>query len=70
MSLHADLPKARWRKASRSSSTGSDCVEVANSTGGVAVRDSKIPEGPKLFFGREAWRDLAERVSRGELDLS
>jgi hypothetical protein len=67
MSLHDDLFKARWRKASRSSASGSDCVEVTAVTGVIAVRDSKDPEGPVLVFDRDAWRQLAERVSGGKL---
>lgn len=70
MILSTDLSQAQWRKAGRSSSTGSDCVEVADVTEAIAVRDSKDPGGLVLLIGREAWRDLAGQVSRGELDLS
>jgi hypothetical protein len=61
-----DLTGARWRKSTRSNSTGGDCVEVAgNLTGVVAVRDSKDPTGPALTFGPGAWRafvsDLPQR---------
>lgn len=35
----------------------------------VAVRDSKDPDGPKLFFTAEAWRDLLDRIKAGELAL-
>jgi hypothetical protein len=69
MTPSIDLMKLRWRKASGSSSTGSDCVEVANSTGAVAVRDSKDPDGPKLLIDRGAWHTLADQVGRGELDI-
>lgn len=70
MTPSTDLPQLHWRKASRSSSTGSDCVEVADSTSAVAVRDSKDPDGPKLFLDRDAWRALADRVGRGEFDIA
>lgn len=69
MSLHDDLSKARWRKASRSSASGSDCVELAHAPGAIAVRDSKNPDGPKLLLDRTTWRELTDRVSRGDLDL-
>jgi hypothetical protein len=46
-----------WRKASRSSSNGDNCVEVAtNISGVVAVRDSKDPHGPVLTATPAQWR--------------
>ncbi|MDL4813081.1 DUF397 domain-containing protein [Actinomadura opuntiae] len=63
MSLHADLSKARWRKASQSSASGSDCIEVASLPGLIAVRDSKNPDGPKLLLTRSAFRTLAAQAS-------
>jgi Domain of unknown function (DUF397) len=51
-----DLSRAEWRKASKSSSNGGACVEVArNLPGIVAVRDSKNPEGPVLTVSRHEW---------------
>ena len=48
---HINQSELAWRKGSRSSGSGSDCVEVADlPDGGFAVRDSKDPEGPILFF--------------------
>ncbi|SCL16092.1 DUF397 domain-containing protein [Micromonospora inyonensis] len=63
----ADLIHARWRKSTRSSSNGGNCVEVAdNLLDIVAVRDSKNPAGPALTFSPAAWRafiaQLAERA--------
>ncbi|MFI7102852.1 DUF397 domain-containing protein [Streptomyces sp. NPDC050161] len=41
-----------WWKSSRSDS-GAQCVECGIvSEGAVAVRDSKVPEGPALLFTR------------------
>ncbi|TDC79607.1 DUF397 domain-containing protein [Micromonospora sp. KC606] len=52
-----DLTHATWRKSSRSTSNGGDCVEVAaNLPGVVAVRDSKDPAGPVLAFAPSSWR--------------
>lgn len=65
-----DLSAARWRKSSRSGSTGGDCVEVAGLAPVVAVRDSKNPDGPKLVFEAAAWRAFAGRVKRNEHDLT
>ncbi|WFE51301.1 DUF397 domain-containing protein [Micromonospora sp. WMMD1155] len=51
------LSGARWRKSSRSSGNGGNCVEVAdNLPGVVGVRDSKDPAGPALTFTSTAWR--------------
>ncbi|MBQ1048891.1 DUF397 domain-containing protein [Micromonospora sp. C51] len=52
-----DLPRAAWRKSSRSNQNGGACVEVADNLPGlVAVRDSKDPAGPALAFTPAAWR--------------
>lgn len=52
-----ELTGARWRKSSRSNSTGGNCVEVADNLPGiVAVRDSKDPNGPTLTFDPTSWR--------------
>ncbi|GHJ06776.1 hypothetical protein TPA0907_11430 [Micromonospora humidisoli] len=51
----ADLHATGWRRSSRSSASGSNCVEVAEVSGGLAVRDSKDQGGPVLHFGRDAW---------------
>ncbi|MGK5442053.1 DUF397 domain-containing protein [Micromonospora sp. URMC 105] len=60
----ADLTGAQWRKSTRSSSNGGDCVEVAdNLTGVVGVRDSKDPAGPALVFAPAAWRAFVSRVT-------
>ena len=53
-----------WRKSSRSSSNGGDCIEVAdNLPGRVLVRDSKDPDGPTLTFDSAVWRAFVGSVS-------
>ncbi|MFI0350972.1 DUF397 domain-containing protein [Actinomadura sp. 9N407] len=69
MSLLVDASQARWRKSRRSSSTGSDCVEIADLGEAIAFRDSKDPTGPNLMLARTAWQDLSRRMASGELDL-
>jgi hypothetical protein len=65
-----DLSAAVWRKSSRSSGNGGQCVEVAdNLPGVVAVRDSKNPDGPKLLFTPAEWRAFVGGVKAGEFDL-
>src|ERR671914_741273 len=46
-----------WRKSSRCN-TQNNCVEVALTDHGVAMRDSVAPHGGTLVFTREAWRDF------------
>ncbi|MEU4641089.1 DUF397 domain-containing protein [Micromonospora sp. NPDC023814] len=59
-----ELNGARWRKSSRSSGNGGNCVEVAdNLPGVVAVRDSKDPAGPALAFPPAAWRAFVGRIT-------
>jgi hypothetical protein len=43
-----------WRKSSRSAANG-HCVEIMELPGGIAVRDSKDPDGPRLRFDADAW---------------
>lgn len=59
-----DPSATRWRKSSRSGDTGGECVEVAATTPGVAVRDSKNPNGPVLLFTTAEWRTFARRLTR------
>lgn len=55
-----DLSKAVWRKASRSTSNGGNCVEVASVPGTTAIRDSKDPSGPKLTMSHNDFRRFTE----------
>jgi hypothetical protein len=67
----ADMPDGRsllWRKSSRSSDTA-NCVQFATTTDRVGVRDSKNPDGPILWFGRDCWRDFIAAVNDGKLDV-
>jgi len=51
-----------WRKSSRSSGNGGNCVEVGQANRDVAVRDTKDRSGPVLRFAPDAWRRFAEQV--------
>lgn len=44
-----------WFKSSHSGAEGGDCVEVADGTAVVHVRDSKAVAGPILTVSRGAW---------------
>ncbi|MET8340281.1 DUF397 domain-containing protein [Streptosporangium canum] len=64
-----DLSAAVWRKSSRSSDNGGQCVEVAdNLPGVVGVRDSRDPDGPKLLFTPAEWRSFIGGVKSGAFD--
>jgi hypothetical protein len=54
-----------WRKASYSSGNGGNCVEAGNTGRGVAVRDSKDQDGPRLAVTSAQWRALTRRLQRG-----
>ncbi len=64
---HPDLTHAHWRKSTRSSSSGQNCVEVAtNLPGIVAVRDSKDAQGPVLVVSPTAWQAFVAGVREGK----
>ncbi|NVI92994.1 DUF397 domain-containing protein [Actinomadura sp. BRA 177] len=58
-----------WRKSSRSSTTGGDCVEVASLSTMIGVRDSKNPGAGHLTLSPERFAQLITAVKRGELHL-
>ena len=56
----------QWQKA-RASSLNGNCVELAALPGGgVAVRDSKDPHGPKLSFTPAEWLAFVDGMAGGE----
>jgi hypothetical protein len=56
--------EVKWRKSSRSSSSGNDCVEVAvmGLEQGALVRDTKDPDGGTLQLGRGAAQGLLDTL--------
>jgi hypothetical protein len=62
------LGSVRWVKGSASSAEG-NCVEMAEApNGGVAVRNSRFPQGPALIFTRAEVAALIEGAQAGEFD--
>ncbi|RAY12877.1 DUF397 domain-containing protein [Actinomadura craniellae] len=61
-------PTTTWRKSSRSSGQGGQCVEVAALTSAVGIRDSKNPTLGHLTMRTEDFDALITRIKRGELD--
>lgn len=74
-----DLSNLRWRKSSFSGANGGDCVEVAaldttsprpghKRAATYAVRDSKDPSGPVLYFEHGEWEAFLKGVKGAEFD--
>jgi hypothetical protein len=53
-----------WRKTSYSSNGGAECVEVADHSERVLVRDTKDRSGPMLRFTPGVWQRFADQVKR------
>lgn len=68
MQKHANKIKG-WFKSSFSGPDGGNCVEVAFLDRGIAVRDSKDPDGPALGFTCAEWLAFLAGVRTGEFDL-
>lgn len=54
-----------WFKSSYSGSQGDNCVEVAQSTQAIHVRDSKDQRSPELALSPTAWDDFVTYTARG-----
>ncbi|MFF5112044.1 DUF397 domain-containing protein [Streptosporangium sp. NPDC000509] len=57
-----------WITSSYSGS-GQQCVQMKPMPSGVAIRDSKNPEGPRLLCTPDAWRSLVTEARNGSYDL-
>jgi hypothetical protein len=63
------LAGVRWHKSRRSNSQGA-CVELGGlADGGIAVRNSRHPDGPALLYTRAEIRALIEGVKEGDFDF-
>ncbi|WP_406254856.1 DUF397 domain-containing protein [Streptomyces chartreusis] len=59
------LANVQWRKSSYSGNTGGDCVEVADLTPRIAVRDSKNPGVGTVTLAPEAYTAFVAFVAEG-----
>jgi hypothetical protein len=62
------MESLNWRKASYSAANGGGCVEVADHSNRVLVRDTQDRTGPVLRFPPAAWRRFADQVKRSLAD--
>ncbi|MFG2758414.1 DUF397 domain-containing protein [Streptomyces wuyuanensis] len=67
MGSNSHLTGAQWRKSSYSTDTGGSCVEIAEAPHLVAVRDSKVPDGPHLTLTTAAFTAFVEAAARDGL---
>ncbi|MFI1797824.1 DUF397 domain-containing protein [Streptomyces sp. NPDC020379] len=59
---------AHWFKSSYSTETsGAMCVEVADFTARIGIRDSKHPGGPAITVSPAAWSSFIRDVQSGTL---
>jgi hypothetical protein len=64
----ADLGELPWRKSLASNPSG-NCVEVAPLPGGgIAVRNSRYPNGPALVYTRAELAAFVAGAKNGEFD--
>ncbi|WP_055522793.1 DUF397 domain-containing protein [Streptomyces graminilatus] len=71
--MASELEGAAWKKSSYSGGSEGQCFECADvmqTHSGIAVRDSKNPEGPALLLGPEAFTGFIAAVNRNEFDQS
>jgi hypothetical protein len=62
------LSGVRWTKSSLSNSQGA-CVEMGGlADGGIAIRNSRHPDGPALLCTRAEMQALIEGVKEGDFD--
>jgi len=62
------MTELAWKKSTRSNA-GGDCVEVANPSRAVLVRDSKDQAGPALSFTADTWTGFVKGIKIGQFDL-
>ncbi|MFD7818505.1 DUF397 domain-containing protein [Streptomyces sp. NPDC059785] len=55
LKAYAADAKSEWIKSSYSTSDGPDCVEVATAPRHILIRDSKVPDGPRLALSPTTW---------------
>lgn len=67
MSDESTRPGPVWVKSSLSYANG-NCLEVADLSGAVGVRNSRAPGGPVLRFTPDEWAAFIGGAKAGEFD--
>lgn len=63
----AERTSLAWLKAQASTVNG-QCVEIAETAGKIAIRDSKDPDGPILVYTLAEFRAFLDGARNGEFD--
>ncbi|WP_405387832.1 DUF397 domain-containing protein [Streptomyces sp. NBC_01102] len=61
----SSIDERAWFKSSCSGSDGDACIEVANGTQSVHVRDSKDRLSPELTLSPTAWDEFVAYAAQG-----
>ncbi|MFE5943625.1 DUF397 domain-containing protein [Streptomyces sp. NPDC056480] len=67
METNQNLAGASWRKSSYSGDTGGQCIEIADLTAHIAVRDSKNPTGPAFLATPAAFTAFVGAAAEGRI---
>lgn len=60
------IDHAQWRKSSHSGA-GNNCVEVAVTPSGTAIRDSKCSDGPQFDVPLTSWVTFLSTTTAGQI---
>ncbi|MFI8932513.1 DUF397 domain-containing protein [Streptomyces sp. NPDC053474] len=56
-----------WFKSSYSGSPQAECLEGADKSNSIWVRDSKNPDGGHIVFSRAAWESFTVHLQKGQV---
>ena len=59
----SDPPQARWRKSTHSGPDEGECIEVADLSGHIGIRDSKNPAAGHLTLTRQHFASLLAHLA-------
>ncbi|MET8979391.1 DUF397 domain-containing protein [Streptomyces sp. NPDC004539] len=56
-------PQGTWLRSTYSDQGGGNCVEIADLSGNVGMRDSKILDGPSILVNDRAFEAFVQGLS-------
>ncbi|MFE5855177.1 DUF397 domain-containing protein [Streptomyces sp. NPDC056500] len=69
VAISSHTEESAWFKSSHSNDSGGNCLEIAQLTPRVGIRDSKRKQGPALTVPSTAWHKfVAFAADRAPLD--